>query len=47
VRGRLHELDGDLPAAAMAYAEAARRARTSPSATIWSAGPRALVPAEL
>jgi RNA polymerase sigma factor (sigma-70 family) len=26
VRGHLHELDGDLPAAAMAYAEAARRA---------------------
>ena len=26
VRGRLHELDGDLPAAATAYAEAARRA---------------------
>jgi predicted RNA polymerase sigma factor len=26
VRGHLHELDGDLPAAATAYAEAARRA---------------------
>jgi hypothetical protein len=26
VRGHLHELDGDLPAAASAYAEAARRA---------------------
>ena len=26
VRGHLHELDGDLPAAAAAYAEAARRA---------------------
>jgi RNA polymerase sigma factor (sigma-70 family) len=26
VRGHLHELDGDLPAAAMAYADAARRA---------------------
>jgi predicted RNA polymerase sigma factor len=26
VRGRLHELDGDLAAAAAAYAEAARRA---------------------
>jgi hypothetical protein len=26
VRGYLHELDGDLPAAATAYAEAARRA---------------------
>ena len=26
VRGHLHELDGDLPAAAVAYAEAARRA---------------------
>ena len=30
VRGHLHELDGDLPAAATAYAEAARRARASP-----------------
>jgi RNA polymerase sigma factor (sigma-70 family) len=28
VRGHLHELDGDLPAAATAYAEAARRATT-------------------
>jgi hypothetical protein len=28
VRGHLHELDGDLPAAATAYAEAARRPRT-------------------
>ncbi len=28
VRGHLHELDGDLPAAAEAYAEAARRATT-------------------
>jgi predicted RNA polymerase sigma factor len=26
VRGHLHELDGDLPAAATAYVEAARRA---------------------
>jgi hypothetical protein len=26
VRGHLHELDGDLPAAATAYADAARRA---------------------
>jgi predicted RNA polymerase sigma factor len=26
VRGHLHELDGDLPAAGAAYAEAARRA---------------------
>jgi hypothetical protein len=26
VRGYLHELDGDLPAAASAYAQAARRA---------------------
>jgi predicted RNA polymerase sigma factor len=31
VRAHLHELGGDLPAAASAYAEAARR--TSPSAT--------------
>src|SRR3954465_6284256 len=30
VRGRLHELDGDLPAAATAYAEAARRAPPPP-----------------
>jgi hypothetical protein len=37
----------DLPAAATAYAEAARRATTSPSATTWSAGPPALGPAEL
>jgi hypothetical protein len=28
VRAHLHELDGDLPAAAEAYAEAARRATT-------------------
>ena len=30
VRGHLHELDGDLPAAAAAYAEAARRATNVP-----------------
>ena len=41
VRGHLHELGGDLPAAATAYAEAARGPRTSPSATTWSARPPA------
>jgi hypothetical protein len=30
VRGHLHELGGDLPAAAAAYAEAARRATNLP-----------------
>ena len=44
VRGHLHELGGDLPAAASAYAEAARRATTSPSATTWSARPPARGP---
>ena len=45
VRGHLHELDGDLRAAATAYAEAARAARrTSPSATTWSVRPPALGP---
>ena len=44
VRGHLHELDGDLPAAGEAYAEAARLAATSPSATTWSARPLAREP---
>ena len=45
VRGHLHELGGDLPAAAAAYAEAARRGRrTSPSATTSSARPPACGP---
>src|SRR5688572_18502789 len=43
VRGHLHERDGDLPAAASAYAEAARRA-TWPSATTWSGRPPARGP---
>jgi hypothetical protein len=45
VRGHLHELGGDLPAAATAYAEAARRATDAPSATTWSARPPARGPA--
>ena len=44
VRGHLHELSGDLPAAATAYAEAAVGPRTSPNATTWSVRPPARGP---
>ena len=43
VRGHLHELGGNLPAAAAAYAAPAGP-RTSPSATTWSARPPAREP---
>ena len=39
VRGHLHELGGDQPAAATAYAEAASGPRTWPSATTWCVRP--------
>ena len=45
VRGHLHELGGDLPAAAAAYAEAARRATNVAERDHWSVRPPARGPA--